>query len=312
MKSRSVNPRIAFKAFTVLELLVVISIIGVLTALILVAVQSVRGSARKIACANKLKQLGLASLDFESSSGYYPPASWVADVLPFLGEQNFIDSLQDRPGIGSRIAVLSCPSDDMTGNDPSNRFYFSNYLGNLGTWGTWGQTNGAILDTNQPSDGTQIPAGIGTKDITDGTSNTAMFSEALIGGPGRLRTVWNTPGVQYSQEEYLDFLSVCRQLPSNPYSAGWKGNPSVKGRVIEGDGFGVSLMVSQYNHAIQPNNPSLFNRDNFSKGIATATSGHGFLANVVFCDGHVQAINETIDLNIWNGMGSRNGIIENW
>ena len=59
--------------FTLIELLVVIAIIAVLIALLLPAVQAAREAARRAQCVNNLKQIGLATLNFESTYTYLPP-----------------------------------------------------------------------------------------------------------------------------------------------------------------------------------------------------------------------------------------------
>ena len=123
------------KAFTLVELMVVIVIIAILAGLLLPAVQAARESARRSACANNLKQIGLAMHNFESAYKGLPPrrygpswtpvapnkgyCGWGAVILPYLElkniqrlynyEDNFYDSA-NAAAIAKPIAVYSCPA----------------------------------------------------------------------------------------------------------------------------------------------------------------------------------------------------------
>ncbi len=129
-----------FRAFTLVELLVVITIIGILISLLLPAVQSAREAARRTQCSNNIKQLALGALNHENALGYFPsggwrydwvghpdrgfgkkqPGSWIYSILPYI-EQQALHDLGSSGGsmtienanaqrIATPLATLYCPT----------------------------------------------------------------------------------------------------------------------------------------------------------------------------------------------------------
>jgi prepilin-type N-terminal cleavage/methylation domain-containing protein len=114
-------------AFTLVELLVVIAIIGVVVALLLPAINAAREAARRAACASNMRQIGLATLSFESARRAFPPAhielprrhSGFAFILPYMEEQAIYDiydfdqhwsAAVNRPATRTTIPTFVCPS----------------------------------------------------------------------------------------------------------------------------------------------------------------------------------------------------------
>jgi len=129
------------RGFTLVELLVVLSIIGLLIGLLLPAVQSAREAARRMQCQSHVKQLGLAALNFESVHRRFPsggwgyqwqgfadvnslagqPGSWTFSLLPYLEQAALyqLGSYQSsaaqrdqylRQRLGQSVPVYNCPS----------------------------------------------------------------------------------------------------------------------------------------------------------------------------------------------------------
>ena len=144
--TRKITAEATRVGFTLVELLVVITIIGILIALLLPAVQSAREAARRMQCANNFKQVVLAMHNYESSKGCLPTGiidmhkvsgfsalklwSWSAFLLPYLEKQALYDTIDfgaadycaldappymTRTAIGTVIQAYVCPSDPQGG-----------------------------------------------------------------------------------------------------------------------------------------------------------------------------------------------------
>jgi prepilin-type N-terminal cleavage/methylation domain-containing protein len=202
------------RAFTLVELLVVVAIIGVLVALLLPAVQAAREAARRAQCENNLKQIGLAALHFEDTHKTLPPgAVWNASgakkgsvyvyLLPYLERSSLYDAFDfsktsidgsTLPGTTTLIASTIIPT-FLCPSDPHPKLYYDalashNYAASRGPTAVfdnpscscpnpWQSLAQAPLDDAQNFAGpfTRLGTRVRLAEVTDGLANTILFGE---------------------------------------------------------------------------------------------------------------------------------------
>lgn len=212
------------RAFTLVELLVVIAIIGILIGMLLPAVQQVREAARRVTCANNLRQITLAMHNYESAFQHFPTGQsyranaapighgwgWNTHILPFLEQNNVYDAfiLESRfrdltnPEFLSKVYEGAlCPSAAgqvktlFINNHNNNSFSLakSNYVGCEGAFDNSFQENADGRRNGMFARNSAIEMG----HVSDGTSNTIVAGEAVWYGNGNRNGVpgsflWDT------------------------------------------------------------------------------------------------------------------------
>lgn len=114
------------RGVTLLELLIVITIIGIMLSLLLPAVQTSRESSRRLQCQSNLHQLGIALASYIDVAHRFPAepepdriGGWAIAILPFIENTNLAEELSGNPPLSSaphrnaaryRPEILTCPS----------------------------------------------------------------------------------------------------------------------------------------------------------------------------------------------------------
>jgi len=343
------------RGFTLIELLVVIAIIAVLIALLLPAVQAAREAARRSQCVNNLKQLGLAVHNYASQNSVFPMQTlfptanvdswgwsygWGLSLLPHMEQTTAYNAFNFSLGIFGnasgntyqqgnntvmylQIATFNCPSDGQK-RPPASPYGGTNYVGNYGgpgqlaAAGTNGAFSGTIIPNAWYSDGNLGP--IGFEAITDGTSNTALFSERLMGingspavllsSPDWKRAIYQASGSTRGSGAtgVQTFLAACKALPPTTTSIRSDGNGYTWFA-----GYPWHIAVNAYTHVGGPNSISCNNTADQGGwlsftgpfGSAPPNSNHSGGVNMGMADGSVRFIKDSINLQTFWAIGTR-------
>ena len=303
--------------FSLIDVLLTISIIGLMVALLLPAVHQAREAARRIQCLNNLRNLGLASMSMESATRHLPggtmnahPASRAyrtdsglyVNLLPYLDEGALhaqfdttspSNSLANRNLLLRRPAILKCPSSQDSMSLASLSGFFSgpeivgldglacDYVGNDGCF--VGQK--LLLGTVRVRVG-EVVKEFRVHDVRDGTSQTLLFWESRGDGlfSGGRRGTPEELGL-YSFEYWID--------PNPQHKMYSKTLASYKSYILSWTGFRVG--------AIQKQSRGVINVSNVS---GEPFSSHPAVLPCCFADGSVASASESIDAEILVAMAT--------
>lgn len=286
------------EGFTLVELLVVITIIGILIALLLPAVQAAREAARRAHCINQVKQviLGLHAYHDRSSvfpAGYYQGPSpnsqnestWISHLLPFIEQTTLYETIPTwntcfgcQPNnvlkvVSTPLSVFQCPSNRITG--PASTYYAKgSYGGNNGIgpmategWNTVARGPYGMFRQNMS---------LRLSEVTDGTSCTVFVSELL--------------------NELNDFRGV-EHYPEGPlYHHNYAPNSQAPDQIRTG-------MCNSTQMAPCTGTYSAWNN---RAVVLSARSNHPGGVHVGLVDGSGRFASNTIDLTVWQNLGVPN------
>ncbi len=298
---------------TLIELLVVVVIIGILMAIALPAVQSVREAARRMQCANNLKQIGIAvQMHHDAHSqfptggwgyrwvgdadgGYGPeqPGGWIYNILPFV-EQDAIRQLASGPTDSERaantaamlahpVSLFLCPS--RRGAGPHDYTEMDHLLRNSDPVQRAGKTDYAINGGDTSLDGGSGPASLERSDL----QSYEWPDLQIATGIAFVRSQWRLRDVLDGSSHTV--LVGEKYIPMGGIAHGYGDDQTL----YLGDDADVRRWCMS---APKLDEPKYADPDRFG-------SRHPGGCEFVFCDGSVQTISYDVDERIFQNLGNR-------
>ncbi len=235
------------RGFSLIELLVVLTIIWTLMALLLPAVQKVRSAADRLSCQSRLRQIALAAHNYEQATGKLPPAfrtrqsgsqepllQWPLYLAPYLEQEavwrEAVDDFRRAPdffaarpahaGTARPLVAFACPTDtrvlqawELNLNGYKRSYAYTSYLGVSGTRTSLG--DGVMFRDSS----------LALVHISDGTSNTLMFGERPP--PAHLAYGWLYGSYASNLSGWLDSILGVREV--NTIQPGYYDHTCPKG-----------------------------------------------------------------------------------
>jgi prepilin-type N-terminal cleavage/methylation domain-containing protein/prepilin-type processing-associated H-X9-DG protein len=332
------------RGFTLVELLVVITIIGILIALLLPAVQAAREAARRAQCSNNEKQVALGCLGHEAATGRFPtngwgwgwtgdpdrgtdwrqPGGWIYNILPFMDQQPLHDAGMGLTGtaknnaLGERTTIplqtLNCPTRRSSINYP--------YTTGLGMANA---TTPASLVMSR-SDYAVNSGDIYADCTAGGGPHWSTFGNTW-GGPSAVSEIESSPG-QMAAGARQTFTAVagsatgiafCGSMVTVADVSDGLSNTCLLGeKYLDPDNYLNGMDPCDNENVLMGDNPDIqrwsgryptfYAPTQDTAGVAVVGnfgSAHTNSFNMAFCDGSVHPLNYTIDLTLFSYLCNR-------